>query len=222
MDQEKDTSFEEQEESKGYRIVKNIFKGLLFGASALVWVLIFWLILSTREPSFYNEMIFSDRTKTAASAEDYKVWQVNVSTFMNYDNSFSTSRVWYAKDTSELEVGFRINTQKLLDRQDSEGATVTENFVYELLDEENNRYPVSNVVEEQIGRYHYYRVTFSGVDFDPSEGSAEQRPVLRLSLTRASDGEPLYLRKQDGITYNESEITILDSKTVLQEVDYDP
>lgn len=212
-------------ESKGFKIVKGIFKGLLFGASAVVWLLIFWVIISTREPSFYEKMIFTDQTRKAAEeTENYEVCQLHVRTWMNYDNSISVSNVWYSVKTGELEIGFRYNT-KLLRTSDGNGRSITTSALYSLTGDDGLPLQVSNVTRKTIGRYEYFRVCFSGVslNLDPDVESPAGFSTLRLAITRESDGEPLssYTDKE-GTIINDAEFVIYDSKTVVQRVPYDP
>ena len=222
MDSQEEVRYNDQPESKGFRIAKNIFKGLLFGASAVVWVLIFWVIISTREPSFYGEMIFSEKTRAAASAdEQYEVWQLHVQTWMNYDNSISVSGVWYAEDTGELEIGFRFNT-KLTRIKDESGNSITTEPVYVLSDDAGKTYAVSNLKETVIGRYRYFRVCFSDVRLALSGGDRESQPVLRLTLTRAYDGEPLaYYYDNSGVKINDAELVIFNAETVVQKTAFE-
>ena len=222
MDSQEEVRYGEQTESKGFRIVKNIFKGLLFGASAVVWILIFWVIISTREPSFYDRMIFSEKTRAVAEADDnYEVWQLHVRTWMNYDNSISVSNVWYAEDTGELELGFRFNT-KLTRIKDESGSSVTTEAVYVLSDDAGRTYAVSNVEETVIGRYRYFRVCFSGVSLALSDDDRESLPVLRLTLTRSYDGEALaFYYDKNGVKINDNELVIFNSETVVQKTAFE-
>ena len=213
-----------ESESKGFRVAKNIFKGLLFGASALVWILIFWVIISTREPSFYKSMIFTDRTAAAAKAnEALPVWQIHVATWMNYDNSIAVSGVWYSPDTEELELGFRFNT-KLLKRKDTNGVSFEDALLYALTDKDGNPYTAVNVKDTIIGRYHYYRVCYSGVriTMPAADGTAETDDVLWFRLTRESDGEPLASYMEEGVKVNDAEFRIFDDTIVCQKTEYDP
>ena len=211
-------------ESKGYRIVKNVFKGLVFGASALVWVLVFWLIISTREPSFYKSMIFTDKTREAAlSVQNYTVWQIHVATWMNYDNSINVSNVWYSTDTQELEIGFRFNT-KLLKRKDGNGQSFEDGLVYTLSDGNGNSHTAVNVRETVIGRYHYYRVCYSGVriPMPAQDGTSDTEDVLWFRLTRESDGEPLSSYIEQGVRINDAEFRLFDNETVCQQTEFNP
>jgi hypothetical protein len=82
-DQEFDDVRDERE-SKAFRVVKNTFKGILYGASALVWILVLAVLFTTRESGIYTEMMFTDAThKVADATEDYKVHQVIIKEFMN-------------------------------------------------------------------------------------------------------------------------------------------
>ena len=70
-DQEFDDVRDERE-SKAFRVVKNTFKGILYGASALVWILVLAVLFTTRESGIYTEMMFTDATqKLAEETENY-------------------------------------------------------------------------------------------------------------------------------------------------------
>lgn len=221
MDFNDDNLYEEQPESKGFRIAKKIFKGMLYGLCGLVWVLIFWLIFSTREPSMYDNMYFSDATRQmAAQEENYQVWQLNVQTFMNYDASITVSNVYYAQETKELEIGVRYN-KKLAKKTDADGKTYYENVSFVLDDYDGVKYAVSNVETKTIGRYVYYRICFKDVSITLPADEKETQPVYSLHLYHENTEEPLSSYRKEGVLVDDAVIVIYDKDTVCRKVDFD-
>ncbi|MBQ8325283.1 MAG: hypothetical protein IJX82_09060 [Clostridia bacterium] len=221
-DQEFDEVRDERE-SKSFRVVKNTFKGILYGASALVWVLILAVLFTTREADLYTEMQFTDATqKVAEETEDYKVHQVIIMGFMNQQGSItlSSSTCFYAKETQELEIGVKYN-KKLTDN-DTEDA-----IVYKLVDKNGKVYPVLQVKEDAIGRYGYARVCFGEIEIPTNEkGNLEFAGMeLTLTLYRKSDGELLATyEKQDGedwITVNDAEFIIVAENSPTQKKEFE-
>lgn len=221
-----DQDFDEvrdERESKSFRVVKNIFKGILYGASALVWILVLAVIFTTREPGMYTEMQFTDATqKLADETEDYKVHQVIIMDFMNKRGSItlSSSTCFYAAETRELEIGVKYN-KKLTDN-DTEDA-----IVYKLVDQDGKEYPVLQIDEDSVGRYGYARVCFGGIVIPVDEkGSLDFTGLgLKLTLYRKSDGALLATyQKQDGldkITVNDAEFVIVGENTPTQRKDFE-
>ena len=152
-DQEFDDVRDERE-SKAFRVVKNTFKGILYGASALVWILVLAVLFTTRESGIYTEMMFTDATqKLAEETDDYKVHQVIIMDFMNEQGSItlSSSTCFYAAETKELDLGIKYN-KKLTDSDTSDA------ILYELKDKNGKIYPLLQIEEDAIGRYGYARV----------------------------------------------------------------
>ena len=162
------------EPSKAYRIVKGCFKGILYGASALVWILVFYVIFTTRESKLMDQMHFTDATRTLAEkTEDYRVYQIYPADFMNQGGSIELGNVYYARETGELEFGVKYN-KKLTD------GNTTDGIRYVLTDQDGNEYPVERIETDVIGRYGYARVCFSGLSIPVEE---KDKWDLRLTLT---------------------------------------
>lgn len=229
--QEKEHDYDEEHnenESKAYRIVRGCFKGVLYGASALVWILIFYTLFSTRESGILKHMYFSEATRNAAKQnQDLVIWQLHTQEFMSRDGSITLSNIWYCAETGELEIGIKYN-QKLTESEE-EGDLIR----YCLTDQNGNEYPIVHVQTDEIGRYGYARVCFSGIWMDlklPAyNGNGEAEPVdvpdvtLTLSLYRPSDGKPLstYISQDRSELVNDARFTIFNQKTAYRTVEYD-
>jgi hypothetical protein len=209
-DQEFDDVRDERE-SKAFRVVKNTFKGILYGASALVWILVLAVLFTTRESGIYTEMMFTDATqKLAEETDDYKVHQVIIMDFMNEQGSItlSSSTCFYAAETKELDLGIKYN-KKLTDSDTSDA------ILYELKDKNGKIYPMLQIEEDAIGRYGYARVCFGEIEIPLKEDGSLDFTGLGLTLTlyRKSDGALLatYQKKdgQDTITVNDAVFTIV-------------
>lgn len=221
-----DQDFDEvrdERESKSFRVVKNIFKGILYGASALVWILILAVLFTTRESDLYTEMQFTDATKQIAQAtEDYKVHQVIIMDFMNEQGSItlSSSTCFYAPETGELEIGVKYN-KKLTDSETEDA------IVYQLVDHDGKVYPVLQVKEDAVGRYGYARVCFGEIEIPVGETGKLDFTGLGLTLTmyRKSDGALLATYdKKDGeewITVNDAEFVIIAEDSPTQKKDFE-
>jgi hypothetical protein len=215
-------------ESKSFRIVKRSFKILLYGASALVWILIFVVIFATRESDLLEDMIFTSETqKIANDTKDYQVDQIIVSDFQN-DRSdkiikISSNACYYSRETGELEMGIQYNKQ-LTD------SDTTDSIEFVLQDQDGNVYPVLQIEEDVIGRFGYVRVCFGGICIPTEKKNNKevlnfQNIKLTLTLYRKSDGELLstYTKKEgnETIVVNDSSFIIIDNKTVSRRVDFE-
>ena len=213
----------DERESKTFRVVKNIFKGILYGASALVWILILAVLFTTRESDLYTEKQFTEATqKIAAETEDYKVHQVIIMDFMNDQGSItiSSSTCFYAPETGELEMGIKYN-KKLTD-SDTEDA-----IVYKLVDNNGKEYPVLQIKEDAIGRYGYARVCFGDIHIPlDDKGNLDFTGMgMHLTMYRKDNGELLatYQQKdgQEWITVNDAEFVIVSETTPTARKDFE-
>ena len=195
--------------SEGYRVVKGIFKGVLYGASALVWILVLYVLISTRESKLMDRMRFTSETQALAEDESFRVYKLN-GAYMSYRASIELGDVFYAKETEELELSVKYNKQ-LTDGEDG--------VLYVLTDQDGNEYPIVSLETDEIGRYGYARICFDEVVLpikDTGNGPVETEgdPVrLTLSLYRESDGQPLETRISDDRTQelNDAAFCIYDS-----------
>lgn len=235
-----DDLFEDEEEgkesSKGFRIVKRGFKILLFGCSALVWVLIIAVVISTREAKLFSQMRFGESTvslaeQTEDAGGEFRVHELHTNVFMNIDGSLSVGNVWYCAETGELTLGIRINRKKLKYTADGTEKTGTPEIT--LTDDAGNTFAVIRSEEKTIGRYTYLRVCFEGISLSLGESSFEDKknggipmepvPVLTLRLTMKETGEPLatHFDREKEATVDDSVFVIFDRETPYKTVEYD-
>lgn len=223
---------EEERESKGFRIVKRCFKWLLFGASALVWGLVLYTVITTRESKLFSKMYFSEDTRKLAETQSVTVKELHTNVFMNYDGSISIGSVWYCEDTDELEIGIKINKKLLKYQKDGNELTGTPAFT--LTDGDGNEYVLISSDTDTIGRYTYYRVRFRNVTLDLSEssytekkekeqGKTRENPVLTFELTLSETKEPLatYFDNERKVTVNDALFIIFDGETQYKTAEYD-
>lgn len=204
----------DERESKAYRVIRGCFKGVLYGASALVWILVFITIFNTRESKLLSRMYFTDATKSIAEAtEDYRVYQLHLQDFLNQDGSIRVANIWYAPESGELELGIQYN-KKLTD-----GST-NDPILYVLKDNSGTEYPLVGFREDAIGRYGYARVCFGGLSIPLQEENPEM--TLTLTLFRKSDGALLstYINEEHELV-NNAVFTVYSSQTIVQSVAYD-
>lgn len=217
----------DERESKAFRVVRGCFKGLLYGASALVWILILYTVFTTRESKLFEQMYFTKATeKIAQESEEYQVHQLIITEFMNDqgDITLSSNTSYYAAETGELSIGIRYN-KKLTDSDTSDS------ILYVLKDQDGNEFPAVVMEEDVIGRYGYARVCFTGLNipFKEKDGQSvlenDEGMVLTLTLYRRSDGALLSTyTKTDGnkvVEVNDSDFIILDTESLSRMTDYE-
>lgn len=205
------------EPSKAYRIVKGCFKGLLYSASALVWILVFYVIFTTRESKLMDQMIFTDRTRNFAdqTAEDYRVYQLYPADFMNQDGSIELGNLYYARETGELEIGIKYN-KKLTDNNTEDGIR------YVLTDQDGTEYRIIQLKTDAIGRYGYARICFEGLSI-PVEETDDWELRLTLSLYQKDSDRPLstYLNADRTEEINNARFLVYTDSTVTGKTKYD-
>ena len=172
------------EPSKAYRVVKGCFKGILYGASALVWILIFYVIFTTRESKLMDQMHFTDATRDLAKqTENYRVYQIYPADFMNQGGSIELGNVYYARETGELEIGVKYN-KKMTDGNTKDGIR------YVLTDQDGKEYAIKRIETDVIGRYGYARICFGELSL-PVEQSDDWEMQITLSLYKKDSELPL-------------------------------
>lgn len=205
------------EPSKAYRIVKGCFKGLLYGASALVWILVLYVIFTTRESKLMDQMVFTDRTRSVAgeTAEDYRVYQIYPADFMNQDGSIELGNLYYAQETGELEIGVKYN-KKLTDNNTEDGIR------YVLTDQNGTEYPIVQLKTDAIGRYGYARICFEGLSLPVGENDVRELQ-LTLSLYQKDSDKPLstYLNADRTEEINNATFLVYTDSTVTGKTKYD-
>lgn len=222
----------DENETRAYRIVRGCFKGVLYGASALVWILIFYTIFTTRESSILKKMYFTPETHEALAADkDAQVCQIYLSEFMNQNGSITLSNVWYAPSANEIEIGIKYN-RKLVENEDKDAP-----ISYILTDQNGNTYDILRMETDSIGRYNYVRICFACPDLPltravfADDGSVVKLPpergdpktVLTLFMNRASDGEPLhtYINEDRTELVNDSKFRIFQADFNCRDIAFD-
>lgn len=225
-----DNDFDEvrdERESKAFRAIRGCFKGLLYGASALVWILILYTVFTTRESKLFEQMYFTEATeKVAKESEEYRVHQLIITDFMNDqgDIALSSNSSYYAAETGELSIGVRYN-KKLTD------SGTSDSILYVLKDQDGNEYPAAVMEEDEIGRYRYARVCFTGLNIPLKEKDGQSvlendnGMVLTLTLYRRSDGALLstYMKTEGDkvVEVNDCDFIILDTESLSRMADYE-
>ena len=225
-------------ESKSFRAVRLAFKILLYGASALVWGIVLYVVITTRDAKLFSQMRFSDETRTVAEQTVEKdgtfyVHELHTNVFMNYDGSISVGNVWYCRETGELNLGIRIN-KKLLKYTDENGAQSEGTPEIVLIDEDGTTYPIVCKEKDEIGRYLFLRISFKGMDLplkdssftpadQPKEPETEALPVLRMFLTMKETGKPLatHFDREKNSMVDDAVFVIFNRDTAYKKVEYD-
>lgn len=190
------------EPSKAYRIVKGCFKGALYGASALVWIVMLYVIFANRESKLMEQMHFTDATRNLAKqTEDYRVYQINPADFMSRDGSIELRGFYYARETGELEFCVKYN-KKLTDGNTEDGIR------YVLTDQDGEEYAIERIETDAIGRYGYARICFGGLSIPVTEDD-DWDLQLTLSLYQKDSELPLLTRISDDRTEEVSNSTFL-------------
>ena len=172
------------EPSKAYRIVKGCFKGVLYGASALVWILMLYVVFTNRESKLMDQMHFTDETRSLAEqTEDFRVYRLYPADFMNQGGRITLSGFFYARETGELELCVKYN-KKLTDGNTEDGIR------YVLTDQDGTEYPLKRIETDAIGRYGYARICFGGLSI-PVEEDDKWDLQLTLFLYQKDSEQPL-------------------------------
>lgn len=186
MQEEEYTGYGEQP-SKAYRVVKGCFKGILYGASALVWILMLYVIFTNRDSKLMDRMYFTDATRNIAEqTEDYRVYQLFPADFMSRDGRVTLNGFYYAQETGELEFCVKYN-KKLTDGNTKDGIR------YVLTDQDGKEYPLVRTETDAIGRYGYARVCFGGLSLPVKEGD-DWEMQLTVTLYQKDSEQPLITR----------------------------
>jgi len=195
----------DERESKIYRVIRKTFKYILYGLSAVVWVLIFVFIFVNRdsdiiEKNYMTEVAGFERLEP----DEISLFRVNPREFMNEDGSIQVYNVDYAPDAGLLEMGIRFNARKLVaddggkaydDAKDKNGDVLE----YVLKDSDGNVYQLVNKRTDTGGRYGFARICFSGVaiDLDSNDLNVDRKlEDIAMDATKDAPEEYAeYLRK---------------------------
>ena len=151
----------DENESKIYKTVKNIFKWTMYGISFFIYALLFYLLIFNRDSKILEKNYMNMVPELqSVDTDDMLLYHINTRVFMNEDGSLQVHNVEYSDDYKILEIGIKFNANKLTNG-------IKEDAVeYILTDSNGNRYNVVNVVDDSKGRYGFLRVCFDGIDID--------------------------------------------------------
>lgn len=232
----------DERESKTYRIVKKTLKIILYGCSALVWVLLFYFLFINRDRDVLENNYFKELPAYDAQSGEIELIRVNPREFMNYDGSFQVFNVDYAESLHALEIGVKYNKNHFKVKS-ADGAERDLDPLFTLVDNNGREYELAYVKTDSGGRYAFFRLCFTGMTFDLESNDVNVDKVLReqaqaetetreeyLSLFNylkknhvpaSNDSYTLYLRDASS-PQSEPEATILiyDNGSVIYSVDY--
>lgn len=152
---------DEEDISPAKKRRKKIVKYIFYGIVAFVYIVAFWVILSNCESDIYEKYVFSPKARQLynESPEDFVVYELFPTTFMNFDGSVQISGVAYASTANELEIGIKYN-KKLLATDNGSA------LQFSLVDSNGTVYNVCNTKKDEKGRYCYLRLSFENVNLD--------------------------------------------------------
>lgn len=167
---------DDEEVSKSKKITKKVLRYSLLGLVAVVYIVVFAVLLNNCEPDMYESYVFSPEANSLYSEDPdgFAVYEVFPTTFMNYDGSVQISGVAYAHSANELELGIKYNS-----RLKSDGLP---RFV--LTDTNGNVYESVVTASDTQGRYEYLRLSFKGVDLP-----LDENVYIDPELSAAVEGE---------------------------------
>ena len=156
---------EDEYRFKSTKIIKNIFKYILYGLSFLVWAILIYLLIANRDRSLLEENYMTEIENVTISDKNDALIRINPPEFMNYDGSTQIFNADYSYEYGLLEIGVKYNVNAY--KTKLEGGTETEmepEFI--LTDNNGTVYPVEYVKTETGGRYSFNRICFSGLAID--------------------------------------------------------
>lgn len=167
---------DEEEISKSKKITKKVLRYSLLGLVAAVYIVVFAVLLNNCEPDMYESFVFSPEANKlyGESPDEFEVYELFPTTFMNYDGSVQISGVGYACTASELEIGIKYNKRL-------ESDTFPR---FELTDTDGNVYDFVTTATDKQGRYNYVRLSFKDVALP-----LEENVYINPEVSAAVEGE---------------------------------
>lgn len=204
MDYRGDFFPEEQNEysTKAGRIIKRIFKTLIYGLSiSLLVFLTFYAFIYNRDSELVTRMIFNESVEEMYTARDSdaEMYRIFPATFMSDQGEIQLYNLYYAKDASMSEICVKYNKNKFTGADGSVGNA----FSYTLTDSDGNSYELISCASDIQGRYCYERICFDGTEFDlesndlnvdhRAEGFVDKREDKKFTLSvYNTDGELVF------------------------------
>lgn len=149
-------------QTKTGKIIKYTFRYILYGISLLVWVLIFYLVFSSKDPGMFKKMYFSENTRQEAKKDpgSFEIYAVQPFKYMNETGTIEYDNIYYSTKTKELEVGVQFNLKHIT------GGKVNDALAFVLTDSNGKCYKAVNIVTDSNSKYGYAKVTFAEVAFE--------------------------------------------------------
>lgn len=211
----------DENESKIYRTVKNIFKWTMYGISFVIYAIIIYMMIANRDSKILKHNYMLDES---VNKDEVLLYRINTRVFMNDDGSMQTYNVDYSPEHELIEIGLKYNAKKLTDNARGEC------LEYVLSDNDGNTYELINTVTDSGGRYGFSRLTFRSIDIDLDSNDLRYSKYLKASIHPAiqvsedaftrSDNE-IYLsvyRKSDNELLHK--FTIYDNTVTFNKTDY--
>ena len=170
---------EDERTSRPVKRTKKILHYIFYTIVAVVYVIVFAVLLNNCEPKMYKKYVFSQKANELyeASPDDFMVYEFFPKKFMSDDGRIQIAGAAYAEAASEIELGIKYN-KKLNDPETGKAPE----FV--LKDTNGNLYPICNTVVKNKGRYCYMRLSFSEVAF-----SLDENVYINEEASAAAEGE---------------------------------
>lgn len=226
---------EDENQSKGWKKTKKVFKYLFYTVALLVYIIFFVRIFLSCDAELLEEIHLSDKAVQLYEQDkkSFEIYAINTKEFMNYDGTVQLKGNVYAKTANELEIGIKYNNKIT---KDSAGNTA-DGYVleYYLRDSKNNIYEVCNRVSETKNSYKYERVSFGGVELPLEQNDLNVSRDLSAEASGAviddvSDDDALYEDESGNIRYylviknpitnTTEELLIYDNSTTYRAIEY--
>lgn len=212
---------QDENESKIYRTVKNIFKWTMYGISFVIYAFIIYMMIVNRDSKILKRNYMLDET---INTDQVLLYRINTRVFMNDDGSMQTYNVDYSPEHKLIEIGLKYNARKLTDNERGDCLT------YVLSDKNGNTYELVNTITDSSGRYGFSRLTFKSIEIDLDSNDLRYNQFLKASVRPAiQTSKDEFVRSEDEIylsVYRKSDnellhkFTIYDNSVTFNKTDY--
>ncbi len=206
----------DERESKTYRIVKGIFKWTMYGISFLIYAVIFYVIFSNRDSKILEQMYFTPSVVQQAEeiGDEFDFFRINAADFMNYDGTVQLYHIFYAEDCQALEIGVKVNTDKLTNGDDA-------GLYFVLTDSDGNIFQPTNIVTDSRGKYAFARVCFENVDLKLDLNDLRYNKEDHQNEKRENKIWYFAVKHKD-VEQTIETLTIYKNNTVFTKADFEP
>ncbi len=187
----------DENESKIYRFIKGSIKWTMYGISFLLYIIIFFVIVTNRDSYILEKNYMSELPAfKGIKTEDIELYRINTRVFMNDDGSLQLHNIDYSQEKGIMEIGIKYNANKDTVTKGERGDAIE----YVLTDSNGNRYARVKHVVDSAGRYGFARICFEGIEINLDENDLRQEgdnpfgkgTLYQLTLYRKSDGYKLH------------------------------